>query len=236
MKIAVLTTETTHHAKFIMDMSKDGHDLFAVIDQRQIKKPFPTDHPYLKQQCYFERQTFFNGEECSISDFCETHEVHDVNCAHVLDVIATEAPDVVVVFGTGIIRKPLIESCNGRLINLHGGDPELYRGLDTHLWAIYHNDFSQLVTSLHMVEPTLDTGAVLFKEQLDITNGMPLYQLRTANTNSCISLARKAIDQLAVNRLWHSTPLTSYGRYYSSMPSVLKEQCVKKFQAYTNRL
>ena len=43
-------------------------------------------------------------------------------------------------------------------INLHGGDPEKYRGLDSHLWSIYHEDWASLVSTLHVVSKDLDAG------------------------------------------------------------------------------
>ena len=74
-----------------------------------------------------------------------------------------------------------------KIFNLHGGDPQRYRGLDTHLWAIYHKDFGGLVTTLHIL-PKLDDGDIVSMGTLPVSKDMPLYALRKVNTEVCVNL------------------------------------------------
>ena len=87
----------------------------------------------------------------------------------------------------------------GKFLNLHGGNPITYRGLDSHLWAIYHEDFSELVTSIHLVEPELDTGKLINKRPIKLKSKMKLYQLRAENTLCCIALTLEALENLKNN-------------------------------------
>ena len=57
----------------------------------------------------------------------------------------------------------MISIFENKIFNLHGGDPEKYRGLDSHYWSIYHNDFKSLITTLHKVRPILDTGEIVLQ-------------------------------------------------------------------------
>jgi methionyl-tRNA formyltransferase len=108
-------------------------------------------------------------------------------------------PDVIIVFGTGKINSSLIQIPRLGCLNLHGGDPERYRGLDTHLWAIYHQEFDQLITTLHYIDETLDTGDVVFKATLPISRGLQLHQLRAVNTQVCVKLSLLALMGLHKN-------------------------------------
>ncbi len=115
-------------------------------------------------------------------------------------------------------------------MNLHGGDPEEYRGLDTHLWAIYHNDFGGPVTTLHTVAAVLDAGDICLQDVVAVKPIMPLHQLRAANTDTCIRLARSALASFADLGTLPARKQIRRGRYYSFMPSPLKEVCRRNFR------
>ena len=145
-----------------------------------------------------------------------------------------ENPDMVLVFGTGLLKEHLIRVCPNNTYNLHGGDPESYRGLDSHLWAIYHRDFSSLVTTLHRLDTSLDTGDIILQGQIPLTQGMGLYMLRAVNTQLCVQLAVATIDMCSRYGNVVSRRQRQAGRYYSSMPSTLKSICCKNFEKYIN--
>ena len=105
-----------------------------------------------------------------------------MNDASAIASLEKESVDIVIVFGTGVLKPPLIEICTQRIFNLHGADPENYRGLDTHLWAIYHKDFSGLITTLHHLDTGLDTGDIVLQSAIPIHQKIKLHELRAANT------------------------------------------------------
>jgi methionyl-tRNA formyltransferase len=146
------------------------------------------------------------------------------------------SPDVVLVFGTGKILPSVIEVAQVACLNLHGGNPEAYRGLDTHLWAIYHSDFDNLVTTLHHVDAQLDTGEIVFQSQLHLTKDSKLHELRSINTEVCIDISLLALTSLQSRGSLPSRKQIDMGRYYSFMPTVLKEICLKKFERHVAQL
>ena len=236
MKILILTTQTTHHTKFISDIVAIYPDCKAVMETRSLTAPFDTFHDYLLQQDAYEKELWFDNKDIAISDIVETISVNNINDVQSLSFIKNYNPDLVVVFGTGKILPEIINLAKGRIINLHGGDPEQYRGLDTHLWAIYHGEFDQLITCLHEVAPELDTGNIIERKSIDLFKSMELYQLRSQNTKCCVEMVLNAIDRFDKQGKIITTEQTQKGRYYSFMPAVLKELCVKKFRRYTDDL
>ena len=131
------------------------------------------------------------------------------------------------------LKPPLIEICSQRIFNLHWADPEKYRGLDTHLWAIYHKDFGGLITTLHHLDTGLDTGDIVLQGAIPLHHKMKLHELRAANTEVCVKLTISVIDMM--NRFGEVTSRSQYnkGRYYTAMPSELKGICQKRFETYT---
>ena len=122
------------------------------------------------------------------------------------------------------------------MINLHGGDPESYRGLDSHMWAIYHKEFHELITTIHRVNPTLDDGDYLFKLPVILKPNMPITHLRKSNTETCLNLALMALDSYKRFGKFFSNKQKTKGKYYSFIPSELKSICIPIFENYTSNL
>ena len=117
---------------------------------------------------------------------------------------------------------------------MHGGDPSRYRGLDSHLWAIYHRDFSSLTSTLHCMDQSFDKGNIVIQGDLKITNGMPIESLRSVNTEMCIQMSIAMVNCAKTIYPLPSRKLLQIGRYYSAMPAVLKGICEQNFKNYVS--
>lgn len=183
MRVSILTTDTLHHAQFVRALAEDRHDLLALLQTDNLFAPFETAHPFEMERDAHEREVWFGGADAHVGDFAPARTFPNVNDASAIAALRDFQPDLTIVFGTGLCRAPLIDACGVNMFNLHGGDPELYRGLDTHLWAVWHNDFAALSTSLHRVSAGIDEGDIVATLPLEITRGSGLFQLRQTNTN-----------------------------------------------------
>ncbi len=236
MKIIILTTQTSHHAYFIQELSKAFPIELIVTETGFIHPPFSVHHPFEEKRDDYETRELFNGRVLPLGEFAKNIEFPEVNDASVVATLHKTKPDVIIVFGTRRLSKDIIASCPEGIINLHGGDPEEYRGLDSHLWAIYHNQFNSLITTLHRVNPLIDDGDIILQAPVEIYHKMPLYKFRKNNTDICIRLVISALDMY--NRLgtFLSRKQTRKGRYYSFMPRDLKDICLQNFKKHTNSL
>jgi len=236
VRIAILTTETPHHARFVQATGENGHVVHAYLETKSISPPYDVRHPFETERDEHEWGRWFSGRRTAISDFAPTKSCLDINVPEALKSVSEFEPDLIIVFGTSRIGSAFISLRPNRIVNLHGGDPESYRGLDTHLWAIWHRDFSQLVTTLHRLDPELDNGEIIGQRQIGIRPKMQLHELRAANTEACIALTRDALAELEDRRDFRSRPQRQKGRYYSAMPTTLKEVCVRRFAQFTGNL
>lgn len=236
MKWILLTTETIHHVKFLIEINKIFPVSAVVLEQKSNLPQFDTSHPMDKVRDEYESQQFFGGSVPLCQSIAPTFSFPNVNDPEVRALISDISPDLILVFGTGKIGRDLISISPQNILNLHGGDPEEYRGLDSHLWTIYHGDFTRLITTIHHVSYGLDTGDIILKGKISLFKGMQLHELRKANTEVCIKITLSALDMYARQKTFISSPQAKKGRYYSFMPSELKELCRKKFLAYTQGL
>ena len=122
----------------------------------------------------------------------------------------------------------MVSRFKGSIINLHGGDPEKYRGLDSHLWTIYHEDWDRLITCLHILDEKLDNGDIIAKKHLDLSKITDLSRLRAINTVACFDLTLSALKQYEERKSFNIISQSEIGRYYSFMPSSLKTICIQK--------
>jgi len=206
------------------------------LETRSVVPRLDTFHPFEDLRDAYERKSLLRGFSSSIGDIAETRSYESMNEDACLSALRALAPDIVLVFGTGKLSMSVIEVASAACLNLHGGNPEEYRGLDTHLWAVYHSDFENLVTTLHHVDAGLDTGNIVFQSQLELEKNTRLHELRAKNTNVCLNLTLLALDSLQSIGWLPSRKQLSRGRYYSSMPAALKEECVRKFQSFVTQL
>lgn len=232
VRVTLLTTDTAHHRYFAAALAERGLLERIVEETTSLTPPFDTFHPFEALRDEHERAVL-PGATTPLHEIAETQRVARADDA--AETLARLRPQAIVVFGTSRIGPALIGAADAACLNLHGGNPEEYRGLDTHLWAIYHRDFANIVTTLHHVDAGLDTGDVVGLAPLPLRRDMRLHELREANARVCVDLTLRALADLDEGR-GERRPQTRRGRYYSFMPAVLKERCVEIFERHAASL
>lgn len=236
MRIVLLTTESLHHAYFLRELSQFFPVYMTLVETNTAKAGFTTHHQFEEKRDIYEANTWFNGRRAVLSEFCKTAEFDNINDQGALALVRSLKPDVILTFGTGLIKTPLIDICPNGFVNLHGGDPEYYRGLDTNLWTIYHKDFSKLTTTLHLLNPILDDGEIIQRAQIHLKHSSEIHELRAMNTKLCVELSVSALADFKRFGHFISHPQRKIGRYYSFMPTVLKDVCCQNFERYVKCL
>lgn len=229
MKLAILTTQTVHHAKYVSDLLPHAEEIFCILETTSVKAPFDTHHPYEDRRDAHEKEIFFGGSERRIVDLTDSVAVDNINDGAAVMALEKFSPDLVIDFGTRKVGAELIEPFSDRIYNLHGGNPEEYRGLDSHLWAIYHGDYGNIATCLHRMNGALDDGDIIYTRPVDLSAVERIEELRAANTRLCVDMSVDLIHAWQGDVSLPGRGQYKAGRYYSFMPTVLKDICVKKF-------
>lgn len=229
--LVLLTTDTPHHRYFAREISAAARLQAIVVETAHAKASFHVEHPFEARRDDYEREQLLGGKQAQLSEFAEVLTVERANDPQALELLGRKQPDLIVSFGTGLLEGPLLGAARLACLNLHGGDPQRYRGLDSHLWAIYHREFDALQAALHHVEREFDTGDLVGQLPVPIRQGMELHELRAANTKACVDLVRRALASAETGALARR-PQRSRGRYYSFMPACLKALCVERFRRH----
>lgn len=88
-------------------------------------------------------------------------EVPSVDHPDVVTLADTLQPDVIAVFGTSLIRGPLLQKGRLGMFNLHGGLSPQYRGADCTFWALYNGEPENVGCTLHRIDAGIDTGMLI---------------------------------------------------------------------------
>lgn len=94
-------------------------------------------------------------------------------------------PLVVLVVGTRIIDRKTLSSIPAPFVNYHDGITPKYRGIRGGYWANAEDDLANFGVTVHLVDPGIDTGGVLYQARLaptaeDNYASFPYLQIATA--------------------------------------------------------
>jgi methionyl-tRNA formyltransferase len=70
-------------------------------------------------------------------------------------------PAVVLVFGTGLLKQPLIDRFPGRIINIHLGLSPYYRGAGTNFWPLVNGEPEYCGATIHFLDAGVDSGPII---------------------------------------------------------------------------
>lgn len=87
--------------------------------------------------------------------------VSSVNSKDCIQYLKEEKPDVIIVNGTRIIGKKVLNAIDGVFINTHAGITPKYRGVHGGYWAMANKDKEHFGVTVHLVNAGIDTGGIL---------------------------------------------------------------------------
>lgn len=77
------------------------------------------------------------------------------------DLISQLDPEHILLFGSSLIKDPLLQKFNNRIINLHLGLSPYYRGSGTNFWPLVHYKPECVGATIHLAVKAIDGGDIL---------------------------------------------------------------------------
>ncbi len=99
-----------------------------------------------------------------------SYRVPSVNDPQVITLLRSVRPDLVVVNGTRIIAPDVLNSVQCPVINIHAGITPRYRGVHGGYWALVEGHPEWVGTTVHLVDPGIDTGGILGQATFMVTD------------------------------------------------------------------
>ena len=124
--------------------------------------------------------------------------VNDEACISLLEKIN---PDIVLVNGTRIISKKLLERCKAVFMNMHAGITPQYRGVHGGYWAVANNDLENCGVTIHLVDKGIDTGGILYQNKITVTRKDNFTTYPFSQFGEGMPLVKKAISDAVLGQL-----------------------------------
>ena len=128
-------------------------------------------------------------------------EVPSVNSNECKTLLQKLNPDIIIVNGTRIISKKTLNSTNAVLVNTHAGITPNYRGVHGAYWALANNDRNNCGVTVHLVDPGIDTGGILYQENIEVINNDNFTTYTYLQIAKGIKLMKKALDDIINNNI-----------------------------------
>jgi len=103
-------------------------------------------------------------------------EVPDLNGSECETLLRRLAPDLLVLGGTPIIRVNILGIPRLGTLNVHMGLLPKYRGRNVAEWSVFNGDAVGI--TVHTVDPGVDTGAILYREAIDVADCRSIADMR----------------------------------------------------------
>lgn len=115
-------------------------------------------------------EKIFRGNNLSLDPIPENKikRVSSVNTKSCIETLKERTPDLILLSGTRIVSKKVLESVDCDFINVHAGITPKYRGVHGSYWAKVNNDEENNGVTIHFVDKGIDTGGII--KQMRITS------------------------------------------------------------------
>lgn len=141
-----------------------------------------------------------------------TVRVKNVNDAATLHTIEEASPDLVVVSGTNLVGRKIIELASRRMgvVNLHTGiSPYVKGGPNCTNWCLAEGAFHLIGNTVMWLDPGIDTGNIIATEQTPLAGDETLPELHWKVMEHAHSLYVKVVSKLAKGESLPSIPQDS---------------------------
>ena len=169
---AILLTSTFRRHVFVANTVAAGCDLVGVWQEEKTFRPerYAPDaadeaviQRHFAERDESEERYFSSADTVRVARGAVHRVVSAGACSDPAEVALMTAarPDVVLVFGTGILREPLLSAFDGRIVNIHLGLSPYYRGAGTNFWPLVNREPEYVGATIHYLDAGIDTGPIL---------------------------------------------------------------------------
>ena len=142
----------------------------------------------------------------------------ELNGPMVFSAIEKINPDVVLVYGTRLLQKKLLQIMPFHTINLHAGLNPYYRGATTLYWPIYLMEPQYLGFTLHLIDEKIDNGLIIHQNRPRIFPDDELHDLGCRTIVQAADDIIKILEKIEAKQIKYYKPegknRVFYGSYF----------------------
>jgi methionyl-tRNA formyltransferase len=124
----------------------------------------------------------------------------DIQSQKIIDLLKEDQPDLCVVYGTPILRAPILSIPKIGTINAHTSILPEYRGSRSEFFQCYNQQYDHVGVTFHFVDTGVDTGGILHQHKTEPGSIPEPQVLRAKNTVATLTLFPEIIKKVLGNQ------------------------------------
>ena len=164
-----------------------------------------------------------NGKPIEIDKKIPVKIVKNVNQEDSVEFIKNLAPELIVVFGTSLIKKEIISIPEKAIINVHTGLSPYYRGGQCAFWCLYNDEPEYIGVTVHYLDEGIDSGDIIIQGRPEIEEDDCVTSIECKLAILATELLIKAIGQIEEDKA-KGVPQTTKGKFYLSKAFTLDKR------------
>jgi methionyl-tRNA formyltransferase len=239
MRIILITGDDLEHRYVAHKLAKEVALVGIVVDRGQRHSVFEKCLTYLRRYTWSQllsrscllvirrmccdhsrrKQTLvsmFGPEYCATFPQDLVHQVHGINTQDGMQVVSALQPDVILVFGTGIVKDRVLAMARMLALNLHSGISPYYRGTDCVFWAIYNQELQLLGATVHECTSDVDGGRIFGTTTIKLSEDDTMFSILGKCIIAGADLYGRIVKQFLESGLEGSLQDSSVGREYKA--------------------
>ncbi len=128
-------------------------------------------------------------------------QINSVNDNECLLLLKKINPELVIVNGTRIISKAILNCIPAKFVNIHAGITPKYRNVHGAYWALVNNDAENCGVTVHLVDPGIDTGNIIYQKKIPVTLKDNFVTYPFLQLAEGIILLKKALPDIIANQV-----------------------------------
>ena len=221
-KILLLGGNHSRHLYYANSIQNKYELSGGVIEIRENSIPNPPANISVIDKNNFVNH-FKEREKCEIKYFgdqkfpkCKLLEVKEseLNSDKTVKFINKINPDIVLIFGTGMIRDPLFSILPKNSINLHLGLSPRYRGSATLFWPFYFLEPNYAGATFYYIINEPDAGEIIHQITPELEFGNGIHDIACKTVISATSDALKLIEKLQIDKKFNKYKQKGTGKNF----------------------
>ena len=131
----------------------------------------------------------------------DLHKVKNASSSQCLSILKSLEPELIIVFGTSILKPEVLSIAKRYTLNIHGGIVPKYRNVHSDFWAVSKKDFTNIGTSIIHLDPGIDTGDIAMQGLLKVNPDDTLFSIKKKNIELSLQLITQAIEMAKTGSL-----------------------------------
>lgn len=133
---------------------------------------------------------------------CEYSYINDVNDDACISVIQKKGPDMILTYGTGILKSDTIKKLGKNIYNIHSSILPYYRNVHSDFWAYMDNRKDLIGVTIFKLDAGIDTGDIALQRSCKLEGMHRLYEYKAENLKNIPDMVNEFLQKFFCGEIY----------------------------------